>query len=114
MLAPLTDVHAFDKGDVQQMLVLEGVRGKLIRTISDHPGPFSRMYMDLSAPKYREVDSKDTLFGQAADIAAGIASMLFQREGISALVTRFEHVTYNGQRMCQADIAEVLAKIESS
>jgi hypothetical protein len=113
MIAPLLDTHAFDKGDAQQMRVLEDVRGKLIDSMTDKHDPLSRSYRGLPAPKYCEFDSRDTLFGQAADIAAGIASTLFQREDIASLVNRFEHVTYNGQRMGESNVAEVLHKLEA-
>lgn len=109
MMRPLTDTHAFDKGDDQQMRVLEDVRGKLIESMTDPNDMFSRMQM-MRAPiqKYVEFDSKDTLFGQAADIAAGIASAYFDREGITGIVSRFEHVTYNGKRTRPADIAKIM------
>jgi hypothetical protein len=61
----------------------------------------------IPVPKYAEFDSKETLFGQAADLAAGIASTHFQREGIAGLVSRFEHVTYNGKRTGGSDIARI-------
>jgi len=107
MLRPLMDLHAFDKGDVQQMRVLEDVRGKLIESMTDPNDVFSRMRRYTPVPKYTEFDSKETLFGQAADIAAGIASTHFQREGIAGLVSRFEHVTYNGRRTGISDIAKI-------
>jgi hypothetical protein len=108
MMRPLMDAHAFDRGDEQQMRVLEDVRGKLIKGMTDSNDRFSRMQM-MRGPiqKYVEFDSKDTLFGQAADIAAGIASAYFEREGITGVVSRFEHVTYNGERACHADAAKI-------
>jgi hypothetical protein len=109
MMRPLTDTHAFDKGDDQQMRVLEDVRGKLIESMTDPNDMFSRMQrMRGPIQKYVEFDSKDTLFGQAADIAAGIASAYFEREGITGIVSRFEHVTYNGKRTRHADIAKIM------
>lgn len=107
MLRPLMDLHAFDKGDEQQMRVLEDVRGKLIESMTDPNDVFSRMQLFKPLPKYAEFDSKETLFGQAADLAAGIASTHFQREGIAGLVNRFEHVTYNGKRTGEADVAKI-------
>ena len=107
MLRPLMDLHAFDKGDEQQMRVLEDVRGKLIESMTDPNDVFSRKQRFKPVPKYAEFDSKETLFGQAADLAAGIASTHFQREGIAGLVSRFEHVTYNGKRTGEADIARI-------
>jgi hypothetical protein len=80
--------------------------------MTDPNDVISRMQQHVSVPKYCEFDSKDTLFGQAADIAAGIASTYFQREGIVGLVSRFEHVTYNGKRARVSDVAEVMHKLE--
>jgi hypothetical protein len=107
MLRPLMDLHAFDEGDKQQMRVLEDVRGKLIESMTDPNDLFSRMQSFKPVPQYAEFDSKETLFGQAADLAAGIASNHFQLEGIAGLVSRFEHVTYNGKRAGEADIARI-------
>ena len=107
MLRPLMDLHAFDRGDEQQMRVLEEVRGKLIKSMTDPNDFFSRMLRFNLLLKYPEFDSKETLFGQAADFAAGIASTHFQREGIAGLVSRFEHVTWNGKRTGEVDIASI-------
>ncbi len=109
MIRPLMDTHAFDKGDEQQMRVLEDVRGKLIEGMSDPNDMFFRIQR-MSAPiqKYVELDSKVTLFGQAADIAAGVASAYFEREGIIGIVMRFERVTYNGKRAQQSDIDQIM------
>jgi hypothetical protein len=108
MIRPLLDTHAFDKGDDQQMRVLEDARGKLIESMTDPNDVFSRMQRTREPiRKYSEFDSKETLFGQAADIAAGIASAYFEREGIAGILSRFEHVTYNGKRTGHADIAKI-------
>jgi len=83
------------------------VRGKLIESMTHPNDVLSRMQRFKPVPKYAEFDSKEILFGQAADLAAGIASTHFRREGIAGLVNRFEHVTYNGKRTGGADIARI-------
>jgi hypothetical protein len=111
MLRPLRDLHAFDKGDDQQMRALETVRGRLIDSMTDANNSLSRMQRLIPLTEYVDFDSKNTALGQAADLAAGIASALFERKGIAGLVTRFEHVTYNGKRTSEADIARITHKL---
>jgi hypothetical protein len=111
MLRPLRDLHAFDKGDDQQMRALETVRGRLIASMTDADNSLSRMQRLIPLTEYVDFDSKNTALGQAADLAAGIASALFERNGIAGLVTRFEHVTYNGKRTSEADIARITHKL---
>jgi hypothetical protein len=107
MITPLLDTHAFDKGDEQQMRVLEKVRAKLIDSLTSHD-PLSRVYRSQTEKMYCEVDSRESFFGQAADIAAGIASTLFERGGIAAVVAKFEHVTHNGRRVGPTEVDDIM------
>ncbi len=108
MKARVLDTHAFDKGDQKQLELLEKARGNILENLSEpvfpgsppHPGPAQR--------PYTQADSKDSYLVQAADIAAGIASKLLETQNLVTVVTSFEYVTYNGQRLSVSDAEEVV------
>lgn len=54
------------------------------------------------------VDSRESFYIQAADIAAGIARYLYEIGGIQEVASRFDYVTLNGRRVCQDDASEVM------
>ncbi len=78
-----------------------------MESMTDPNDIYARMRRFMPVPKYVEFDSKEVLFGQAADIAAGIVSTLMPCEGVTGLITRFEYVTYNGKRAGHSDLAKI-------
>lgn len=95
--------HGFDRGSGPIMAELEGGRRSLIEQYS------SRLWY-LPAGEINPLfsfDSRESFQTQAADVAAGIARIVFQNDGLMGLVRRFQYVTYNGERVSEADAAEL-------
>ena len=102
MAEKLRPTHAFDIGNRPHIELLESARDALIDEIANH----SRICRLIQGKGFVEVDSKGSYYGQAADFAAGIASDLYATEGLTGVVLRFEHVSYNGGRVSLADAEE--------
>jgi hypothetical protein len=94
--------HAFDKGDEQQFRLLEEARQIIIRTFADELN-------SLLLPRrggFLQVESRESFCGQAADLAAGMASRVYTETGLPGVVSHFEYVTYNGTRVSTSDADE--------
>lgn len=61
-------------------------------------------------PLYGDVDSGESFYIQASDIAAGIAKHLFETGGIIAVTKHFEYVMFNGKRTSLEDAHETILK----
>jgi hypothetical protein len=66
----------------------------------------------IRRPGIIPVESKESFYIQAADIAAGIASHIYASEGLIGVVERFEYVTYNGVRLSRSDAEQEVKKVE--
>ncbi|SRR6266566_258413 len=108
MAARVLNSHAFDKGDERQVELLEGARSNILQNLSPFKNAAIRPMSASDRKPYVQVDSRDSYFVQAADIAAGIASKILETDNLEAVVSRFEYVTYNGRRMSVADAEEEL------
>jgi hypothetical protein len=102
MAARVLKTHTFDKGDRQQIELLENARDSILQKLRgfDIPGGTAKR------EPYLQSDSKDSYLVQAADIAAGIASKILETQSLVAVVSSFEYVTYNGRRMSVTDAEE--------
>jgi len=107
MRARVLDTHAFDKGHQTHIELLESARDNILTNLSE-PTLDGRGEANPAAKPYLETDSKASYFVQAGDIAAGVASKLLETENLVAVVTSFEYVTYNGNRLSVSDAEEVL------
>jgi hypothetical protein len=96
--------HAFDKGNQQQIELLEGARDNILDNLTTYD-TISQIQGRRNKP-YLQLDSTDSYLVQAADIAAGIASKIYESENLVAVASRFEYVTYNGRRVSIADAEE--------
>ncbi len=68
---------------------------------------------ETSADPYPMLCSQNSYHVQAADIAAGIASKLIETEGMAAVASKFECVTYNGERVSVVGIEEEIKRLGS-
>jgi hypothetical protein len=102
MQSRMLDRHAFDKGDQRIFDLLEHARSNILRNLR---WAESKYALEMNTG-YLQIESRESYFGQAADIAAGIASHLFERTGLMEIVSSFEYVSYNGTRVSLADAAE--------
>jgi hypothetical protein len=89
--------HAFDAGNDKAIEWIDGRRHEVL-AMSDKDHWFRQL--QLQAP-LESIDSKDSFFVQAADIAAGLAKAICERKSLVELVRLFDYVTYNGQRLSE-------------
>ncbi len=93
----LRDFKTVD-GHPRHIQLLEDARTNILETLST-PGSWPPTRKRTRATGYSQFDSRECYFGQAADIAAGLARQVYETEKLVAIVSRFEHVTHNGERM---------------
>jgi hypothetical protein len=98
----LNYTHAFDGGDDQAIGWMEENRLEVLQRIA------YQLWCDGISlrPLQGKICSQESYYTQASDIAAGFAKQLFEHGGIVSLTNRFDHVTYNGRRISQADAQE--------
>lgn len=97
----LSESHAFDKGDTQEVQWIDGERHDVLERI-DRYGMFPVQPAPLP-----ELDSKSSFYVQAADFAAGIARELWSRNSLPHLVDTFDYVTYNGRRISESEAVTI-------
>jgi len=62
--------------------------------------------------RFVEVESKESYYVQAADLAAGIASDIYATRKLIGVVENFEYVTFNGRRISGADAEDEMKNEE--
>jgi hypothetical protein len=108
MAAELLPVHAFDDGNQKQLDLLDEMRHEVFQELAAH----DRMYgLIRRRPSVVPVESRESFYVQAADIAAGIASRIYAVHGLIGVVEKFEYVSYNGVRVSRSDAEEEMRKI---
>jgi hypothetical protein len=95
--------HAFDNGDTREVQWIDAERKDVMRRI-DRCAMFPGQPQPLP-----ELDSKESMGVQAADIAAGIAREILQRHNLVRLVAASDYVTYNGRRLSESKAVAVIA-----
>jgi hypothetical protein len=101
----LSESHAFDKGDTQEVQWIDGERHDVLRRIDRHG-----MFPVQPAP-LPELDSRSSFLVQAADFAAGIAREIWSRNSLPHLVDTFDYVTYNGRRISESEAVTIAANL---
>jgi hypothetical protein len=87
--------HAFDEGHSHAVKWIEGQRADVLSRIDRN-----RHYYPAYLPQpLVELVSTESVPIQAADIAASIAREMWHRNNLPHLVSRFEYVTFNGERL---------------
>ncbi len=107
MKSRILKTHAFDRGDQGHLELLESARSNILKNLRD---PYMPERPGETKP-YTQLDSAFSYPVQAADIAAGIASKLLETQSLVTVVSAFEYVTYNGQRISVADAEEELRRM---
>jgi hypothetical protein len=97
MTSTLNQSHAFDEGNSRSIDWIEQQRSNVLAQ-ADKRGEFYPAFMPEPLV---EVNSAESVPIQAADIAGGIARELWYRNNLVHLITHFEYVTYNGQRLSE-------------
>jgi hypothetical protein len=98
--------HAFDEGNQRHIDLLEDARSSILDTLSSSES----WYLLNRRPSYPQFNSRESLFGQAADIAAGIATHVMVAHRLVGVVSKFEYVTYNGARLFRQDAEEQMRR----
>jgi hypothetical protein len=101
--------HAFDEGHSHAVKWIEEQRADVLAQIDDR-----RLFYPAFLPQpLQELVSTESVPIQAADIAASIARELWFRNSLPQLVSRFEYVTFNGERLSEARAVAYEATFES-
>lgn len=117
----LREKHAYDEGDEKLLRRVEAIRDQLGSRIQRLADPFSGaepFESDSSivgvsivfAEPLASIQSHEVIEGQAGDIAARMAATLFEREGLAGVVKRFDFATFNGERVTENNVGEVLRR----
>lgn len=109
MAAQLLPVHAFDDGNQKQLDLLDEKRSAVFREPAAHDHVYGLM---VKRPGIVSVESRESFYVQAADIAAGIASHIYATHRLIGVLDKFEYVTYNGVRVSRSDAEEEMRKLE--
>lgn len=101
----LQQSHAFDKGNKKLVNLTEDERQTVAGKIGHYrfwqkEYPFSRLRGD--------VDSRESFYIQASDVAAGIAKTLYEGGGVLTVTLNFEYVMFNGKRISQNEAYETM------
>jgi hypothetical protein len=109
MAQQLLPVHAFDDGNQKQLDLLDEKRSAVFRELAAHDHIYG---LARNRPGMVPVESRESFYVQAADIAAGIASHIYATQGLIGVVEKFEYVTYNGVRVSRSDAEEEMRKLK--
>ena len=101
----LSACHAFDQGDTPAVSWIAGERQDLIDRIGRH-GIWAAQPLPLL-----ELESKGSFLVQAADLAAGIAQAIWNRDSLPHLTAAFDYVTYNGKRLSESEAGTIEADL---
>lgn len=104
--------HAFDMGNERAIEWIEDERENVAREIMlrsdygyDYYGDFGR---EIPLSPLQSINSGESFFIQAADIAAGLARYLYEINGILGITIHFDYVTFNGRRVSRDDATEIM------
>jgi hypothetical protein len=109
MAEQLLPVHAFDDGNQKQLDLLEEKRSEVFRELAAHDYVYGLM---RTRPSIVPVESRESFYVQAADIAAGFASQIYGAHGLIGVLEKFEYVTYNGIRVSRSDAEEEMQRLK--
>jgi hypothetical protein len=109
MAAQLLPVHAFDQGNQAQLDLLDEKRNAVFQELAEQDHVYGLM---RRRPRIVPVESRESYYVQAADIAAGFASQIYAAHGLIGVLEEFEYVTYNGIRVSRSDAEEEMRRLE--
>jgi hypothetical protein len=99
----LSQRYAFDTGDATALKWIDQRRHEILRETDAYYEFRTRNAVE----SLESLDSKKSLRVQAADIAAGVARVIMDREGLIGVPRVFEYVTHNGERISIDDAARI-------
>ena len=101
----LGESHAFDDGNRKAVAWIDSQRSHVL----SRTDPYFRFLLGSAMKPLEVVDSMDSFFVQAADLAAGIVRVIWEQRTLVHVVRIFEYVTYNGKRIGESDAARITA-----
>jgi hypothetical protein len=102
--------HAFDEGNKTEMAWIEARRAEVLSHIDQK----NHFFPDFLPEPLVAVSSAESIPIQAADIAASIARELWHRNNLPYLLSHFDYVTYNGERLSEDRAASYQGLISAS
>ena len=103
----LTLPHAFDNGNRKAVTWIDGQRSNVLLKTD----PYSQFRLSSTLRPLEVAESTESFFIQAADIAAGILTAIWDQQTLVHVVRAFEYVTYNGRRIGESDAAMIIANL---
>jgi len=102
--------HGFDEGHKNLVNLTEEERKSVARRLSEGQWHRYEYYDDVFPFEtlHSNLDSRKSFYVQAADIAAGIAKLLYEHGGIFTVASNFEYVMFNGKRITQSDAYDIV------
>ncbi len=99
----LGESHAFDDGNRKAVAWIDSQRSHVL----SRTDPYFRFLLGSAMKPLEVVDSMDSFFVQAADLAAGIVRVIWEQHTLVHVVRIFEYVTYNGKRIGESDASRI-------
>jgi hypothetical protein len=106
----LTQSHAFDDGNKKAVTWIDGQRSDVLSKTD----PYFQLRLSSTMKPLEVVESTESIFVQAADIAAGIVSAIWDQQTLVHAVRAFEYLTYNGKRISESDAVAITARLDRS
>lgn len=98
--------HAFAEGNRPHIDLLKDARRSILETLAS----IEYQYGLNVKRAYTQFKSDECYPGQAADVAAGIATHILEERGLVGVVSQFEYITYNGARISLKDAEEQMRR----
>jgi hypothetical protein len=99
--------HVFDEGDERTLRAVDEQRRRVLEAASGAMGGV--LTQDLKG--VRRVSSTSSIHVQAADVAAGFARHLYERDQLIGVIRRFKHVSFNGERVDENNLQEAMGRM---
>jgi hypothetical protein len=107
----LMESHAFDEGNEKAIGWVEQDRDDVVKHV-EYYSDFARAMRYRGRPRpsrlYGGIDSRRSFYVQAADIAGGIAALLYEQGLVFEVAKYFKSVMFNGWPITQAEAYEAM------
>lgn len=103
----LSQAHVFDRGNDRVVGVLETIRSNMAELLADES------VVGSDSGRLITIDSIVSPHVQAADIAAGYAKGIYERDGLVDLTRQFDAVVFNGMRVGESEAERVMKRWNS-
>lgn len=105
--------HGYDQGDEKLLSRIQALRNAFADRVASELWEEGLSVAQRGSGELRSLVSSEVMEAQASDIAAGVASAIFGREGLAGVVKRWSYVTYNGGRVTENSVEEHLRRVRA-